>query len=56
MTIAKARNALSIPHNTKHVTPMKTQNYTGKTNKHCTNCGMTNHNVKTSKKKKKTQK
>ncbi len=31
----------------------KTQNNTGKTNKHCTNCGMTNHNVETCRKKKK---
>ncbi len=32
---------------------MKTQNNIGKTNKHYTNCGMTNHNVETCKKKKK---
>jgi len=31
---------------------MKTQSNTGKTNKSCTNYGMTNHNVKTCKKKK----
>ncbi len=30
----------------------KTQRNTGKTNKHCTNCGMTNHNVETRRKKK----
>jgi hypothetical protein len=31
---------------------MKTLNNTGKINKHYTNCGMTNHNVETHKKKK----
>jgi hypothetical protein len=53
MTIAEARNALLVPHNTKHVAPTKTHSYRGKTNKHCINYGMTNHNVDTCKKKKK---
>jgi hypothetical protein len=38
--IVEARNALSIPYNTKYATPMKTQNNTGKIDKHCTNYGM----------------
>jgi hypothetical protein len=53
MTIIKARNALSIPQNTKQVVPLNTQSNIGKTNKHYTNYGMTNHNVETCKKKKK---
>jgi hypothetical protein len=52
MTTTKTRSALSIPHNTKEVTSMKTQNNTWKTNKHCINYGVTNHNVETCKKKK----
>jgi hypothetical protein len=52
MTIIEARNALSIPQSIKHVAPAKTQSNTGKTDKHCTNCGMTNHNVDTCKKNK----
>ncbi len=47
MTITKARSALLVPHSTKQVAPTKTQSNTGKTYKHCTNCGMTNHNVET---------
>jgi hypothetical protein len=31
---------------------MKIQSNIGKTDKHCTNCGMTNHNVETCRKKK----
>jgi hypothetical protein len=53
MTIAEARNALSVPHSMKHVVPSKTQSNIGKTNKHCTNYGMTNYNAETYKKKKK---
>jgi hypothetical protein len=49
----KAKNALLVPQNTKWATPAKTQNNTKKTNKHCTNCGMTNHNVETCPKKRK---
>ncbi len=52
MTILEARTALSIPQNTKHVTQTKTQSNIGKIDKYCTNCGMTNHNVETCKKKK----
>ncbi len=52
MTTAEVRNALSVPHNTKQTLPTKTQSNTGKTNKHCINCGMMNHNVQTYKKKK----
>jgi NADH pyrophosphatase NudC (nudix superfamily) len=51
MTIVEVRNALSVPQNTKQVSPPKTQNNIGKTNKYCTNCGMTNHNVETCRKK-----
>jgi hypothetical protein len=47
MTIAKARCALSIPHNIKHAILAKIKNNTRKIDKHCTNCGMTNHNVET---------
>ncbi len=53
MIIVEARSALSIPQSTKHVTPTKTQSNMRMTDKHCTNCGMTNHNVDTCKKKKK---
>jgi hypothetical protein len=52
MTIAKKRNALLVPQNTKHAALVKTHSNTWKTNKHCTNCGMMNHNVETCKKKK----
>jgi hypothetical protein len=52
MTTTK-RSALSIPRNTKQATPTKTQSNTRNTDKHCTNYGMTNHNVETCKKKKK---
>jgi len=52
MTTAKARSALSIPQNTTHVTPLETQSNIRKINKFCTNCGMTNHNVETCRKKK----
>ncbi len=53
MIIVEPRSTLSIPHSTKQASPPKTQNNIGKTNKYCTNCGMTNHNVETCKKKKK---
>jgi hypothetical protein len=52
MTTVEARNALLVPRNTKHATLAKTQSNTKKIDKHCTNCGMTNHNVKTCIKKK----
>jgi alpha-acetolactate decarboxylase len=52
MTIAKAKNALLVLQSMKHATPTKIQNNKGKIDKHCTNCGMTNHNVETCKKKK----
>jgi len=52
MTILKARNAFSVPQNTKQVVPTKTQGNIGKIDKYCTNYGMTNHNVETCKKKK----
>jgi hypothetical protein len=52
MTTIEARIALSIPQNTKQVIPTKTQSNTGKTDKHYTNCGMTNHIMETCKKKK----
>jgi hypothetical protein len=51
MTIIETRNALSIPQSTKQVAPPKTRNNIGKINKYCTNCGMTNHNVETCRKK-----
>jgi len=47
MTTIEARSALLVPQSTKHATPSKTQSNTRKNNKHCSNCGMTNHNVKT---------
>jgi hypothetical protein len=46
MTIVETRSALSIPHGTK-ITPTKTQSNTRKTEKHCTNYVMINHNVET---------
>jgi hypothetical protein len=38
MNTAEARNTLSIPHNTKHVTPPKTYNNIRKIDKYYTNC------------------
>jgi hypothetical protein len=52
MNITKARNAMLVPNNIKHVILTKKQNNIGKTDKHSTNCGMTNHNVETCRKKK----
>jgi hypothetical protein len=52
MTTIEARNALLVPQKMKHVVPTKTQSNTRKTDKHCTNCGITNHNVETCRKKK----
>jgi hypothetical protein len=52
MITIKARSALLISQNTKHAIPTKTKNNTRKIDKHCTNCGMTNDNVETCKKKK----
>jgi hypothetical protein len=54
MTTIEARNALSIPQSTKQATPPKTQSNIGKINKFYTNCGMTNHNVETCRKKEQT--
>ncbi len=52
MIIIEARSALSIPQNTKQSTLAKTQNNTRQIDEHCTNYGMTNHNVETCRKKK----
>jgi hypothetical protein len=52
MTITKVKSALSVPQSTKLPAPAKTQNNTRKIDKYCTNCGMTNHNVETCRKKK----
>ncbi len=52
MITAEIRSALLIPQSTKLATPMKTQNNTRKIDKHCTNYGMTNHNMDTCRKKK----
>jgi hypothetical protein len=51
MTTTKARNTLLVPHSIKQAVPAKTQSNIGKIDKHCTNCGMKNHNVETCKKK-----
>jgi uncharacterized membrane protein len=53
MITIKTMSALSIPLSIKHAIQAKTQSNTRKTNKHCINCGMKNHNVKTCRKKKK---
>jgi len=53
MITAKARIALLVTQSIEQVVPTKTQSDTGKTNKHCTNCVMINHNVKTCRHKKK---
>jgi hypothetical protein len=47
MINVKAKSALLVPRNTKHVTLVKTQSNIGKTNKHCTNYGMKYHNLET---------
>ncbi len=52
MTTAKARSALKVPQSTTQIVPAKTQSNTRKTDKHCINCGMTNHNVVTCRNKK----
>jgi hypothetical protein len=52
MTTIEARSALLIPHSTKQIVPTKTQSNAWKTDKGCTNCGMTSHNVETCRKKK----
>ncbi len=52
-TIAtKARSALLVPQSIKQVVLEKTQNNIRNFDKHCTNYGMTNHNVETCRKKK----
>jgi hypothetical protein len=52
MIVTVARSVFLVPHNTKQTTPTKIHNNTRKTNKHCTNYGMMNHNVETWRKKK----
>ncbi len=52
MTTTEARNALLMPQSIKQAVLTKTKSNTGKTNKHCTNCGMKSHNVETCRKKK----
>jgi len=52
MITTKVRSALLVPQSTKQATPTKTQSNARKNDKHCANCGMTNHNVETCKKKK----
>jgi hypothetical protein len=52
MTIVETRIALSVPHNIKQEVLAKAQSNIWKINKHCTNYGMTNHNVETCRKKK----
>jgi hypothetical protein len=51
MIITQARSAFSIRQSIKQVAPSKTQSNTNKIDKHYINCGMTNHNVETCKKK-----
>jgi hypothetical protein len=51
-TIVEVRSVMSVPQSIKHVVSTKTQSIIGKTDKHCTNYGMTNHNVETCRKKK----
>ncbi len=53
MTTIEVRNALLVPQSIKYVIPAKAQSTTWKIDKHCTNCGMTNHNVESCKRKKK---
>jgi len=53
MITIEARSALSIPLSTKHASIVKTQSNIGKIDKHCTNCGMMNHNMEICRKKKK---
>ncbi len=53
MIITQARSAFLVPRNTKQIALIKTYSNIGKTNKNCTNYGMTNHNVETCRKKEK---
>ncbi len=53
MTTIEVRNALLVPQSIKYAIPAKAQSTTWKIDKHCTNCGMTNHNVESCKRKKK---
>jgi hypothetical protein len=53
MIIVEARSALLVPQSIKQVVPTKTQSNIGENHKHCTNYGLTNHNVETCRKKKK---
>jgi len=43
----EARSALLVLQSIKQAVPAKTQSNIGNTDKHCTNCGMRNHNVET---------
>jgi hypothetical protein len=54
MITTEARSALLVPQSTKQISPVKTQNNIGNIDKHYTNCGMTNHNVETCRKKEQT--
>ncbi len=53
ITIIEAKSVISIPQNTKQVTPPKTWSNTRKIEKYYTNDGIINHNVETCRKKKK---
>jgi hypothetical protein len=50
MITIETRSALLAPQNIKQAVSAKTQSNIGKTNKHYTNCGMTNRNVETCRK------
>jgi hypothetical protein len=50
MTIAEARSAFLIPRSIKQIAPLRTHSNIRNTDKYYTNCGMTNHNVKTCRK------
>jgi hypothetical protein len=52
MTTVETRSALLVPQSIKQVVLAKTQCKTRKTDKNCTNSGMTNHNVETCEKNK----
>ncbi len=52
MTTLETRSAYSVPESVKQAALVKTHNIIGKIDKHCTNYGMTNHNVETCKKQK----
>jgi hypothetical protein len=52
MISIKERSALLVPHSIKQIALAKTHSNIGTLDKHCTNCGMVNHNAETCKKKK----